>query len=289
MKKFDIFLAVVVAFAWGSSAVAVKLTIQEIPSFLALAIRFLVAALILLPFVSKPQMPFKKLYLASLIFGVLYLGMLYYGLELGLDASLAIIILQLNVPFSIIIARFFLNEPLTIKTLIGIILSLLGVLVVVNTPHLSELYLAAAIILCGTFFYALFNIQNRKFKDVPALSLVCWTNLIAAPHLFIISYFMEGNPFTLLNHITHVTLIALTYSVLVASFLSVALWVYLVQKYPINKVLPYNLISPFFGVSLSMIFLGDKPSWHVYLGGIIILLGIATTELKIPFLPNKKL
>ena len=289
MKKFDIFLAVVVAFAWGSSAVAVKLTILEIPSFLSLAIRFLVAALILLPFVPRPKIPFKDLYLVSVIFGVLYLGMLYYGLELGLDASLAIIVLQLNVPFSIIIARFFLNEPLTMKTIIGIALSFLGVLVVVNTPHLSGLHLAAAVILCGTFFYALFNIQNRRFKNVPALSLVCWTNLIAAPHLFLISYFTEGNPFKLFSHVTHVSLIALVYSVLVASFLSVALWVYLVQKYPINKVLPYNLLSPFFGVSLSMLFLGDKPSWHVYVGGAIILLGIAATQLKLPFLSNKRL
>jgi len=280
LKRSDIFIAILVAFAWGSNFTAVKLSIIEIPGLLSLSIRFLFTAMLLLPFAPWPKIKFKDLYIASLIFGIFYLGLLYYGLHLGLNTSLTIIMMQLNIPISILIARVVLKEKFTLKAILGIAIAFIGMVVVAGTPHITGNYFAVIVILLSSFFCAAFNIQNRKLKEVPPLSLLCWTSLIATPHLFIASYFIEGNPFELIKGATEILWWAILYSVVVSGIIGISLWIFLLQKYPVHQVLPFNLLVPFFGVAFSIMLLGDVPSWHIFVGGIITLCGIAVTQVR---------
>lgn len=289
MKKSDIIIAILVAFAWGSNFIAVKFAIIEIPGFLSIAIRFFLGGLILLPFVSRPKVQFGDLYSVSLVFGVFYLGLLYYGMYLGIDTNLAIILMQLNIPIAIIIARLVLKEHFTLSSIIGTIIAFIGSLIVIGTPNLIENNSSFIIIIFSALFCAIFNIQNRKFKEIPVLSLVCWMNLIASPHLFLISYFIDGSPIDLLKGTSHILWISILYSIIIASFLGIGLWVHLLQKYPIYKILPFNLLVPFFGISLSILFLGEIPSWHIFLGGSITICGIAISHIRLlPFIVNKR-
>jgi|GEM_PF-2990277 len=290
MKKLDILAAIAVVMAWGSNYIAVQYSLSELPSFLSLALRMLITGLLLLPFQPRLKINFKDLYIISIIGGVLYLSLLYYGLYLGLNTSLAIIIMQLNIPISFIIARIVLKEHFTRNSIIGIIMAFIGTIVVVGAPHISGNILAFIIVLSSTFFCAVFNIKVRQFKSVPPLAIVCWTSLISAPHLFLISYVMEGNPIPIILNSSHISWGATLYSILFASILCQGLWIYLLQKYPIHKVMPYNLLVPFAGVSLSVVYLGDAPCWHIIIGGIITICGIAVSQARaIPFLKNKRL
>lgn len=289
MRRFDILLGLIVAFAWGSNFIAVKYTVIEIPGLLSIAIRFSITALLLLPFVPRPRTNFKDIYYLSLILGIFYLGLVYYAIYLGINTSLAIITAQLHIPLSIIVARYALKEHFTLSTILGVILSFIGVVVVVGTPQLVGNHTAFILMLISSFFCAMVTIENRKLQMIKPLSLLCWTNLIAAPHLFIMSYFIEGNPLTLLEGTTNTLWVALFYSVLVSGIVGMSLWIYLLQSYPVHRVIPFNLLVPFFGVSLSILVLGDVPSWHIVLGGILILCGIAVSHTRIlPLLTNKR-
>jgi drug/metabolite transporter (DMT)-like permease len=44
--------------------------------------------------------------------------------------------------------------------------------------------------------------------------------------------------------------------------------------------MPFNLLVPFFGISISILLLDEIPSWHVIVGGLITLGGIAVTQVK---------
>ncbi len=290
MKKSDILIAILVSFAWGSNFIAVKYTVIEIPGLLSIALRFLMVGLLLMPFVPRPRTNFRDIYSIALVMGVFYLGTLYYGLYLGINTSLTIIVMQLNIPISIIIARFALKEHFTLSSILGVSLAFIGVVIVVGTPQIIGNHIAFMMLIISAIFCAIFNIQSRKLHAIPPLSLLCWSNLIAAPHLLLMSYFIEGNPLELLEGTTNMLWGALIYSVLVASFIGIALWIYLLQTYPIHKVMPFNLLVPFFGVALSILVLGDIPSWHVFLGGGLILSGIAISHARVlPLLVNKRL
>lgn len=288
MKKFDIIIAVLVALTWGGSYIAIKYTVIEVPGLLSIAIRFIITSAILLPFVPKPKINFSKIYSLALVMGVFYIGLLYYGLYLGINTSLTVIIAQLNIPLSIVIARFALKEHFTLSSIIGVTLALIGVLIIVGAPQTIGNSTAFIMLLLSACFGAIFNIQVRKLDTVPPLSLLCWSNLIAAPHLLLMSYFIEGNPFQLLEGTTYKLWIALSYSIIVTG-IGIILWFRLLQIYPIHKIMPFHLLTPFFGISLSIMFLGEFPSWPVLLGGVVILSGIAITQTRIlPLLINKR-
>ena len=262
MKKLDIFIAILVAFV------------------LTLAIRFLLTSVILLPFTSRPKIKFITLYKVSLVFGIFYMGLLYYGMHLGLNTNLSIILMQLNIPISIVIAKFFLKEEVSLKSLIGIGVSFSGMLVVVGTPHLTGNILAATSIGIASVFYALFNIQSRQLKQVPALSLLCWSCLISTPHLFLLSYFIDGNPLDIIQGVSYMAWGSMAYSVIISGIFGITAWIYLLQIYPVHKVLPFNLLVPFCGCSLSILILAEIPCCNIVFGGVITLFGIAITQVK---------
>ena len=280
MKKLDILTAILVSLVWGSNFIAIKMTVIEIPGLLTLAIRFLLTSLILLPFTSKPKIKFITLYKISLVFGILYMGMLYYGMHLGLNTNLTIILMQSNIPISVVIAKLFLKENVSLKSLIGIGVAFSGMLVVVGTPLLTGNILAAVSITFSAIFYAVFNIQSRQFKEIPALSLLCWSCLISTPYLFLLSYFIDGSPLELIKEVSYIAWGAMAYSVIISGIFGITAWIYLLQTYPVHKVLPFNLLVPFFGFSLSILVLKEIPCWHIILGGVITLLGIAITQIK---------
>ena len=52
-------------------------------------------------------------------------------------------------------------------------------------------------------------------------------------------------------------------------------WYHVIGRNPIHKVLPVMLLFPLTGLSTAIFLLGEKPSTEVFIGGAIILLGIA--------------
>ena len=54
-----------------------------------------------------------------------------------------------------------------------------------------------------------------------------------------------------------------------------AAWYYVLRKYPVNKVMPVLLLLPLVGLSTSIFLLGEEPPKEVFIGGIIIILGVA--------------
>lgn len=227
-----------------------------------------------------PKASFKDLYSAAVIFGIFYVGLVYLAIAMGVNTSLAVILMQLASPFSVIVARIFLKEHFTINSIIGIGIAFVGTIIVVGMPSTVGNYQAVIVLLLAAFFNAIFNIQSRKLKEVPALSLLCYNSLIATPHLLIISYFLEGNPLLLLQNATYVFWTSLFYTLVVASLVGITGWIYLLQKYPVYQVMPYTLLIPPIGVFFSIMMLGDIFSWHLFFGGIMTLLGIAVTQAK---------
>lgn len=290
MRKIDILLATLVAFVWGGSYISIKYTVMEIPGLLSIAIRYLMVSLVLLPFVERPtRLNFKDIYAAALVMGVFCLGLLYYGTSLGLDTNLTVIVMQLATPISVIIARFSLKEKLTLQAVIGMALAFIGMLVVVGSPSFRGNYTALIFVLFAAFFFAVYYVQSKKLKSLSPLSLLCWTNLIATPHLFIISYFLEGNPFELMQGVTYKLWVSLFYSVTIVSIVGMGVWVYLLRKYSVHKVAPFNLLVPFFGILLSGIFLGEVISWYIIVGVTVTVVGIALSQITFSsFLKNKE-
>ena len=56
--------------------------------------------------------------------------------------------------------------------------------------------------------------------------------------------------------------------------LGYSIWYYVLGRYPVNKILPVMLLLPVSGVLTAIVFLGEKPDTKVFIGGLIILIGV---------------
>jgi O-acetylserine/cysteine efflux transporter len=52
------------------------------------------------------------------------------------------------------------------------------------------------------------------------------------------------------------------------------------QRYPVNKVVPFNLLVPVFGVLASSLMIGEPLIPHMLIGGLICIAGVALVVVK---------
>ncbi|MSO65747.1 MAG: hypothetical protein EXQ85_08140, partial [Alphaproteobacteria bacterium] len=80
-------LAFFVTLAWGINFVAAKVAVDYFPPFATLAVRFVLLALILSPFLRTPRAMIGPMIVIGLLIGAIHLAMQYFGLALAGDVS----------------------------------------------------------------------------------------------------------------------------------------------------------------------------------------------------------
>ncbi|SVB40125.1 uncharacterized protein METZ01_LOCUS192979, partial [marine metagenome] len=105
LKFQHILIAVAVATIFGMGIVITKPALDHFPPMFLLGMRFVFSAAILVWFFRPPWADMKNIFLASLIGSTLMYGLMFNGLKL-IDASLMIIVVQLQVPFASLLAWF---------------------------------------------------------------------------------------------------------------------------------------------------------------------------------------
>ena len=106
----DVMLGILVMLVWAGNGVVIKAITMELPPFTGLAIRFAIAMLFFAPFIRWPgKEQFKIVLQVSLLMSVCHWGSLIWAID-KLDASMAAILMQMQVIFSVLIGRFFFNE-----------------------------------------------------------------------------------------------------------------------------------------------------------------------------------
>ena len=116
MKIQDIFIALLVPIILGFGFVIAKPAMEYFPPYLLMGMRFTIPALIFVWWFPLPKGLYLDLFKVSFIGNTLQYGLTYTGLNI-IDASSAVLLVQLEVPFGIIIAFFLLKEIPTIKKL----------------------------------------------------------------------------------------------------------------------------------------------------------------------------
>jgi len=122
----DILIAISVPILLGFGFVIAKPAMEYFPPYLLMGMRFTIPALILVWWFPIPKGLFLDLFKVSFIGNTLQYGLTYNGLNI-IDASSAVLLIQLEVPFGILIAFFLLKEIPSIKNIIGLVIAFFGV------------------------------------------------------------------------------------------------------------------------------------------------------------------
>ena len=275
MKIQDIFIALLVPIILGFGFVIAKPAMEYFPPYLLMGMRFTIPALIFVWWFPLPKGLYLDLFKVSFIGNTLQYGLTYTGLNI-IDASSAVLLVQLEVPFGIIIAFFLLKEIPTIKNIIGLVIAFIGVFILTGAPNLEGKYIGVFLVLAGAFTWSLGAVMAKPLsKKIGAYALMTWLAVFSGPMLLFISALIDGNPipyFLSANLNSWLTVLFLGF---IMQPFGYAAWYYVLRKYPVNKVMPVLLLLPITGLITSIFLLGEDPPKQVFLGGFVIIFGVA--------------
>jgi len=270
----DILIAISVPILLGFGFVIAKPAMLNFPPYLLMGMRFTIPALILVWWFPIPKGLFLDLFKVSFIGSTLQYGLTYNGLNI-IDASSAVLLVQLEVPFGILIAFFLLKEIPSIKNIVGLVIAFFGVFILTGAPNLEGKYFGVLLVLSGAFTWSLGAVMAKPLsKKIGAFALMTWLCVFSGPMLILISVIFNGNPIQYILSANFYSWLTLIYLGFFMQPVAYGAWYYVLRKYPVNKVMPVLLLLPMTGLITSIFLLGENPPKQVFLGGTIIVLGV---------------
>lgn len=274
MSFRDILIAISVPILLGFGFVIAKPAMQHFPPYLLMGLRFTIPALILVWWFPMPKGLFLDLFKVSFIGSTLQYGLTYNGLNI-IDASSAVLLVQLEVPFGILIAFFLLKEIPRIKNLIGLVIAFIGVFILTGAPNLEGKYFGVLLTLSGAFTWSLGAVMAKPLsKKIGAFALMTWLCVFSGPLLILISTIVNGNPIQYILSANFYSWITVIYLGFIMQPIAYGAWYYVLRRYPVNKIMPVLLLLPVTGLLTAIFLLGEEPSKQVFLGGTIIVFGV---------------
>ena len=275
MNIKDTLIASLVPIFLGFGFVIAKPAFESFPPILLMGIRFTFAASILVWWFPIPRGYLKKIFIASFIANTLQYSITYTGLNY-IEASSAVLLVQMEVPFGVIFAYFMLKEKPTLRALIGITIAFIGVYILTGSPNLDGKFFGIALTILGSAIWALGQVIVKPLsKEINPLALVAWLALFSGPILISLSAIIDGNT---INYLTKASFDHWLIAIYIGFFMqpiTYGCFYYVLKNNPLYKVLPVVTMGiPPTGLLAAIFLLGEKPTAELFIGGAIIIFGV---------------
>jgi len=288
------------AMIWGGVFLAAAIALKEIPPFTLVAIRTLLAALVLwaVSLLRRSQIPKGwRTWRALFVMGILNNAIPFTLLTLGqtqIESGLTSIFNAGTAVFGIIVAAIFLkDERLTTRKLLGVALGLGGIIQTVGYDSLRTLdprSLGQIASVIATISYAFAGVWARKnlsglSPDSATAGMLTGASLVTIP----VALFAEGVPG--LNY-TLQTWGALFYYIPVATALAYLLYFRILEMAGSANVLLVTLMVSPIAILLGALVLAEALPPQAYIGfsliaaGLVVIDGRAFSTLRRSFMPR---
>ena len=282
MKKLTIAAPWIFTIIWSSGFVVAKYAFADGDSLYFLALRLLLAAVILFILtvaLGQSLVLTRSDIVATVLIGLslhgLYLGGVWYAIELGAPAGLSSVITSLQPVLVSLLAVRLLAEPLTKRQLLGLLFGLSGVVLVVlpkltgadafTAESLSLLVLA----LIGSTIATL--LQKKIGHSIPLMIGTTYQFMVAGVVMLAISIARGRTRFEL----THTSFWTMTWAVLVTSIAAVLLLLWLLNNGSAAKVSSLLYLVPPMAVLQGYFLFQEKVQAIGVVGIVLTALGVA--------------
>src|SRR5438128_3548646 len=268
---------------WSSTWLAIKIGLRDLPPISFVAIRFLIAIIVLLAVsIGRTRLlPLRRDdYAVLAITGVLMFAVNYtllFWAELHVSSGLAAV-LQATIPiFGMIFAHWMLpDEPLRLQKLAGAIIALGGVTVICGRLlgfHGPLAFWGGLGVVFGAASAAYANVlvKARSIQLAPAM-LAAWQMIFGIAPLLVLGFAVDGSPARF--HWTAMALFCLLYLAVIGSALTFLLLYWLLPRLTVAQLQSISLITPPGAVMLGWLIGGETfPVWSL-LGAAFVLVGV---------------
>ncbi|WP_299875896.1 DMT family transporter [uncultured Cocleimonas sp.] len=248
--------------------------------------RWMLAFFLLLPFAIKPIWQQRHI-IKSHFWGITLLAVLgitgfnsiaYIALQYT-TATNATLLNSFIPIFIFVISVVFFKEKITLKQVLGVLVSLLGVVAIITrldiaviqhlTINIGDLWM-----LLAALVWALYSILLKylKPKEMSAIAFLTTIIFIGSTVLYPITLW---NPFNEPDIVWNGTMIkAVFYIAVFPSIVAYLAWIYGLNIIGAAKGGQFIHLMPFFGAILAVVFLGEKIQLFHLVGGCCIALGL---------------
>ncbi|WP_395774485.1 EamA family transporter [Agrobacterium pusense] len=272
-----ILLALVTVFLWGFNFVVIKIGVNDMPPLFLTGVRYLFAAVPLVFFLPRPNVPWRHMIVYGMAMGFVQFGLLYPAIKLGLPAGLASLVMQSQAFFTLALAVVFLGERPLPSQILGAVIAF-GGLAVIGVERMTAAALVPLLMGVGSAIaWACGNIVNRRIGQVNAVSFVAWTSLVPVLPLILLSLVVEG-PQAIVEGVVNATptmAFVVIYMAYGATIVGAGIWSYLLLRYPAGTVAPFSLLVPVVGFISAYFAFDEHITVFEVVGAALVILGLA--------------
>ena len=264
---------------WSSAFITTKPIVDNSDPFAALAFRFFFVAVgfYLFSIYSKLSLLInRRNLLESLLSGVLfhglYLGGVFYSISIGMPAGIAALIVTLQPVLTNALSGPILNENVTIKQWVGVLLGFAGAALVLGWDigsNIPVLGLVATIIALISITAS--TIWQKKLSNNLPLPISNFYQALGGClfHIVIIIFFAE--PYI---DFTKTFFIAMSHQIFLVSFGAFTILMYLIKKNSASKTVSIFFLIPATSAFMAWFFLNESLTNLDLLGFFITTIGV---------------
>jgi drug/metabolite transporter (DMT)-like permease len=269
---------------WGSTYLAIKYVVTDLPPFLAMGARFLLAGTVLaaalLALRGRRVFRMSRCQLGTAaVCGLLLLvggnGLVAVA-EQDVDSGLAALLIA-GTPLWVVLLRALLRDRPSAGTVAGLLLGLVGVVVLLLPGVQGATDLGPLLLVClSSLLWSVGTVlaTRRPMPDDPFVTTV--VEMAAGGTALVVLGSLGGEWARLdLERTGTSAWIAFVYLVLVGSLAGYSAYVWLLARAPLSLATTYAYVNPAVAVVLGALFLSEPLTASVLIGGGIIITAVA--------------
>ena len=275
----QILLALIVPGTWGLGFTLSKIGMFNFPPMMLMSMRFAIAAMILIWFTKPPWPYMKQIFMISLIGATIQYGFVYYGLK-GLDASTAVIVVQLEAPFLALMGTVLLKEKFGWKRAIGMAAAFVGGGVIAGEPRLEGNLIYVFLVAFAALLWSFGQIMVRRLKQVQGVTLLAWVSVIASIQMMIASLLFESGHQEALEAATLLDWSIVVYLGVIMTAIGYSVWYHLVANCDVTLLSPFLMLTPVTAIIAGIFLLDEVFTTPMAIGSVMVLCGVGSTTIN---------
>ena len=277
----DFLLLFLICLIWAFNNVISKIIVDSwaVPPLFYAGMRFAVVALVMLPWLLPMPRPAWRIVAIGLLMGGGNFALLFVALRTT-SPSAAAIILQLGVPFTILLSVLMLGERIHWRRGLGIAMTLLGVLIVSWRPDGVALSIGLGLVAAAAFAGSLGAVLMKQVENVSPFRFQSWVGFISVVVLGVASTLFEEGQWSSAVAAGWPFVGAVLFTALIVSVGAHSAYYQLIARYEANLIAPLTLMTPLATIALGVLITHDAFDTRMAIGAALALGGVLIVALR---------
>ena len=275
----------IIYLVWGSTFLAIRIGVHEVPPLVLAALRFTTAGAVLYGWAvarrerSPSRREWMSLSLLALMIFVCNYGLLFWA-EQRVPSGTAAVMLA-TIPAFMSIAEIFLlrTQKLTVRLAVALLIGMCGVGVLISPwLHLGGAPVnrrGAAALILASIFWSIASALSRKLPLPSSKILSSGAQMLIGGLLLtlvasVLGEFSHFHPAA----ISHAAWFALLYLIIAGSIIGFTAYVWLIHHETPTRVGTYAYVNPVVAVVLGYFFGGEALGLRTLLGTLLVLVSV---------------